>query len=93
MTTPTITKTPHWTPASVRSACIFNSLYTNGDNESYETMLEQVGRIPTPSDIGVYMVAKDIADHSEGQTVANVMYILANQAITYTFTLDGRDDI
>ena len=39
------------------------------------------------------ITAKDIADHSEGQTVANVMFILANQAMTYTFTLDGRDDI
>ena len=90
---PEITKTPNWTSDNVRRACIRNELYTLGDSESYLSMLEKVDVIKTPSDIGVYIIAKDIAEHSEGQTVSNVMYILANEAIFYTFALDGRCDI
>lgn len=88
---PTIEKTPHWTPSSVRAACIRNDLYTMGDCDAYNAMLEHVGKIPTPSDIGIWTIAKDIAEHSDGQTVSNVMFILANEAVTYTFTLDNED--
>ena len=93
MKIPEITRTPNWTPNHVRSACIANDLYTLGTNEEYEAMLSQVAKIPTPSDIGLYTIAKDIAEHSEGVTITNVMFILANDAIFYTFALDGRDDI
>ena len=90
---PQITKTPRWTPDSVRAACIRNDLYTLGDNESYSKMLDQVRKVPTPSDIGIWIIAKDIAQHSDMQTVTNVMYILANEAVTYTFELDGSDEV
>ena len=90
---PEITKIPHWTSYGVRRVCIDCGLYTEGDNEAYASMLHMVESNPTPSVIGLYMVAKDIAEHSEHQTITNVMFILENQAITYTFTLDGRDDI
>ena len=90
---PEITKTPHWTSYGVQRVCIDCGLYTEGDNEAYTSMLNMVEANPTPSVIGLYMVAVDIAEHSEHQTVTNVMFILENQAITYTFTLDGRDDI
>lgn len=89
---PTITKTPHWTPDSVRAACIRNDLYTRGDSEAYTHMLDQVAKIKTPSDIGIWMIAKDITEHSDMQTVTNVMYILANEAVTYTYELDGSDE-
>lgn len=88
---PTIEKTPNWTPSSVRAACIRNNLYTMGDCDEYSAMLDHVSKIPTPSDIGVWTIAKDIAEHSENQTVSNVMYILANEAVTYTFTIDNED--
>ena len=90
---PQITKTPHWTIDSVMTACRRNDLYTNGDNAAYEAMLRQVSQFKHPSDIFVFMVAEDIAKHSDYQTVSNVMYILANEAITYTFEINGRDDI
>lgn len=93
MTTPTITKTPYWTPASVRSACIKNDLYDCGYDRSYNRMLEMVENTPHPTDADIWMVAKDIDDHTSYQTVTNIMYILSREAIWYTFALDGRDDI
>jgi hypothetical protein len=90
---PIITRTPYWTPDSVRTACIKNDLYTLGDSEAYTAMLERVNRWPNPSDYGLYVIAKDIAEHSEHQPITNVMFILANTAITYTFALDGRGDV
>lgn len=93
MTYPMITRTPHWSVESVRSACISNDLYTRGDCEEYDAMLSRVSRCKNPSDIGIWMIAKDIAEHSKDQTVTNVMYILANEAVRYTFELDGNDSI
>ena len=90
---PIITRTPNWTPDTVRMTCIKNDLYTLGDSEAYVAMLDKVSKFPTPSDYGLFVIAKDITEHSEGQTVTNVMYILANSSIRYTFELDGRDDI
>lgn len=90
---PQITRTPHWTVSDVREACIRNNLYTRGTNEEYEKMFDIVRRCPKPGDIGIWSVAKDIAEHSTGQTVTNVMFILANEAVKYTFEFDGSDDI
>ena len=89
---PTITRTPHWTVSDVREACIINDLYTRGTNEEYEKMFDIIRRCPEPGDIGIWRVAKDIAEHSVGQTVTNVMFILANEAVKYTFELDGDDN-
>jgi hypothetical protein len=88
-----IVRTPNWSSENVRRACIRNDLYTVGDSGSYLRMLSDVDKNPTPSDFGLFIIARDIADHSENQTVSNVMYILANEAVWYTFTLNGRDDI
>ena len=93
MADPVITQTRTWSPDSVRMTCIKNDLYLMGDLDEYAAMLDRVDKNPNPSDYGLYVVAKDIAEHSEGQTVTNVMYILANSAIWYTYKLDGRDDI
>lgn len=90
---PIITRTPTWSPDTVRMTCIKNDLYTRGDSEAYADMLTIVQNNPHPSDFGLFFVAKNIAEHSAHQTVTNVMYILANSAIWYTFALDGRDDI
>ena len=93
MAEPIITHTRIWSPDSVRLACIKNDLYTLGDSEAYTAMLERVSEFPHPSDYGLYVIAKDIAEHSDHQPITNVMYILANSAIWYTYKLDGRDDI
>ena len=93
MTTPAIKKTTNWTEYAVRCACVKNELYTEGDVEDYSNMLDMVAENLHPTDADLYRVALDISEHSTDQPVSNVMYILANEAITYTFTLDGRDDI
>ena len=88
-----ITRTPHWDMESVRDVCIKNDLYTCGDCEEYEEMLNRVANNPHPSDFGIYMIAQDIVTHSEYQTITNVMYLLANGAVRYTFEIDGKDTI
>lgn len=90
---PTINKIAHWSPSSVRIACIKNDLYDCGYDGSYKRMLEKVEETPNPTDDDIWMIAQDINDHTDYQTVTNIMYILTKEAITYTFTIDGRDDI
>lgn len=88
-----ITRRSTWTPLDVRTACVENYLYSEGTNEEYERMLQAIEKVQDPSDYMIYAVAKDIAEHSENQTITNVMFILANEAIKTTFMIDGRDDI
>ena len=76
-----------WSMSSVREACIANDLYTYGDCEEYEAMLNKVKEL-APTFENIYTVAKDIAAHSECQTVENVMYILENKAVTTTFEVN-----
>lgn len=93
MKIPEITTITHWNTSSVMRACIKNVLYTKGDNDEYAAMLDKVADSPSPTVYDLYAVARDIAEHSEDQTVANVMCILSNDAVTRSFELDGRDDI
>ena len=88
MKNPTITRTPHWTAEDVRITCIRNDLYTCGTCEEYDAMLTKVSTVETPSDFFIWQIAEDITEHSDYQTVTNVMYILANEAVRYTFDLD-----
>ena len=91
---PEITTHRFWTPDRVRSACIRNQLYTRGDNAAYSKMLEQVGLtagMPTPANL--YLIAKDIYEHSKDQTITNIMFILESETVITTFEVDGRDDI
>ena len=41
----------------------------------------------------LYTVACDIKEHSDGQTITNVMFILEREAVTTTFEIDGSDEI
>ena len=85
-----IKRTPHWSVDTVRAACIRNNLFTEGTNEEYAELMAFVEKIKTPSDIGLLEAASYINDHSEGQTAANVLYILANEAVSYSFEIDGE---
>lgn len=89
----TITRTPHWNIESVRNVCIANDLYTCGDCEEYDEMLKSVSDNPNPTDYDIYMIAQNIAEHSEYQTATNVMFLLANGAVRYSFEFDGNDNI
>ena len=41
----------------------------------------------------LYAVAKDICEHSEYQSISNVMFILERDAVYTTFEIDGSDEI
>ena len=66
-----------WTTSDIRKVCIDNDLYTSGTNEEYEKMFKLAESLE-PFAENLYLVAKDIEKHSEGQTVGNIMTILAN---------------
>lgn len=90
MKMPEITVNRHWNVADLREACIRNNLYTRGTNEDYDHMFDHV-RLFYPDFEALYLVAKDIYDHSVDQTITNIMYIIENEVVRTTFELDGKD--
>ena len=78
-----------WNYDSVRRACIRNDLYTSGTNEEYSAMLDVVSN-NDPTLPVLYTVAQDIQQHSEDQTVQNIMFILEREAVWTTFEVDGK---
>lgn len=87
-----ITSKRFWTRGSVRSACVNNNLYTGGDNEEYEHMLDWVDRM-YPNTENLYFIAKNIYCHSADQTITNIMFILEQEAIYTTYEINGSDEI
>lgn len=87
-----ITRIRRWYGFKVRAACIRNDLYTRGDNEAYSAMLDMVDRTP-PTTKAMYLVAKDIAEHSKDQPITNVMFILERECVITTFEINGSDEI
>lgn len=87
-----ITRNRRWGRDTVRNACIANHLYTEGDNEAYSKMLDMADRTE-PTTKAMYLVAKDIQEHSFEQTITNVMFILERDAVITTFEIDGSDMI
>lgn len=80
-----------WDAESVRAACIKHGLYTAGDCKAYDRMLNQV-ELLSPNTENIYTIAEDIVEHSDEQTVSNVMFILANEAVTVFYDLqDGEN--
>ena len=92
MKTPNITVNRQWSASKVRQVCIDNDLYTCGDNEDYSNMLDCV-RDSYPDTENLYLIAMDIQKHSKGQTITNIMYLLANHAVITTFEIEGDDNI
>lgn len=92
MNTPDIKADRRWSFDTVRTACIKNHLYTDGSCEEYSSMLERVETM-NPTYENLYTVARDIKEHSEGQTITNIMFILEREAVITTFEIDGSDEI
>ena len=92
MNIPKIEVKEFWSRNSVRETCIRNQLYTRGSGESYANMLDVVERF-NPSPYRLYIVARDIVKHSEEQTITNVMFILPNEAVKRTYTINGSDEV
>ncbi len=83
-----IIETRHWNSLDVRAMCIREDLYTLGDDEEYTAMLESVEDRSYPTLEDIYRVAEDIYRHSAGQTVTNIMYMLANSVIKSCFDIE-----
>ena len=58
------------TADSVRSMCIANGYYTNGDSEAYENLLYKVDNTVAMSDDELCDIAEDIYNHSDVEKLA-----------------------
>ena len=82
----TIIESRKFNIVGIRNTCIENHLFTRGDNATYAGMIRLAKEtVPTPE--GLYKVATVIADHSD-ETVENVMFLLANFAVYYTYQIE-----
>lgn len=79
-----------WSAAAVRLMCIKYGLYTAGDNEEYSAMLSAV-EDTDPTDEQIYLIASNINYHSVNETITNIMFLLANDAITTCFTIFNEE--
>lgn len=79
-----------WDAYSVRDVCIKNGLYTKGDVRAYDKML-QITEHYKPTDTMIYEVAKDIFEHSDGQTLENVMFLIGNEAVRRFYSVKGGE--
>ena len=77
----------------VRSFCIHNNLYTRGDNEDYNKMLQSLKpHNCTPQ--SVIAIAKDIAEHSDQQdakidlSLENIIFYLCKDVIHTILSTD-----
>lgn len=87
---PSITIEQRWSRDDVRRTCIEQNWYTCGDCGAYDKMLDMV-ETSTPTTENIYRVAKDICDHSEYQTISNVMFGLMHDAVLTFYTIDGEE--
>lgn len=71
---------------NVMKCCVAHGFYTAGTIADYSKMLETV-RDNEYSLSLLYKIAKDIAEHSEDQTIENIMYHLSNDACIRVYTL------
>ncbi|MBR3552510.1 MAG: hypothetical protein IKN72_03870 [Clostridia bacterium] len=91
MKLPAITIDRRWNAEDVRLTCIRNKFYTRGNNQEYAKMLELVdGLLPTPENL--YIVAKDICDHSKDQTISHIMFVLELEDVYTFYHIEGEDD-
>ena len=69
-----------------------SGLWERGTYDQYDKMLKSAD-VLQPTVENLYRLAKDIKEHSEGQTITNVMFILERDAVTTIFEIDGSDEI
>lgn len=69
----------HLSPSSVRNMCCNFNLYTKGDNEQYEAMLNMVKALTNKSIItaeDLFPIAADILNHSKTDMGVDLEFIL-----------------
>ena len=69
-----------WSESDVRECCIKNDFYTAGDCKAYSEMLNFVDNNSFSVE-NLYKVAKDILEHSEDQTIENIMFCIKKDAV------------
>lgn len=82
---PEITVEKRIDSSSVRETCVRNNFYTMGTIEEYNELLDKAN-----GDYSVdllYRLAEDITEHSEHQTIENVMFVLEKEAVNTFFTI------
>lgn len=93
---PKLAKSLMWSYDSVRGCCITNDYYTLGTCEQYAEMLDYVST-HEPTDENLYVVALDIALHSDlerrygcrtDEGIEAILFELHNRAITTTIELE-----
>lgn len=87
MSIPNITVKRFWNARNVKEVCIDNKLYTCGDNESYNAMLNRVDEC-SPTTENLYLIAVDIAKHSTFRGIESIMYMLENGAVKTYFSIE-----
>ena len=78
----------------VKNFCIYNKLYTKGDDMDYRELLNSVNEIHncTPQDI--INIAKDIAEHSDERdakidlSLGNIAYYLCGNVMFTSLSID-----
>lgn len=83
-----IIETRHWDVTDVRVMCIRENLYTRGTDKDYCKMFDIVRDNPFPTMENIHRVAEDINQHSEGQTVTNIMYMLSNNVVRRCYDIE-----
>ena len=91
MNTPNIKAESIWSMSDVRETCIKHNLYTRGDVRAYDKMLNRVEELE-PDTNGLYEIAKDIQEHSEDQTISNIMFLLNRDAVRTFYQIDGEEE-
>lgn len=82
-----------WRVADVRACCIKHEYYTCGDNEDYGNMLDFVGKT-SPTLENLYLVARDIALHSERDDyplddyIKTIMFDLSKEVVIRNYLFD-----
>ena len=91
-TIPYIETYRHWSSDDIRCMCIRNELYTCGTNEEYMLMLKLVDiAAGGPTTKNMYLIARDIFEHSENQTISDIMYMIEREAVYTYFEIDGEE--
>lgn len=78
-----------WTTDKVMNVCIENGFYTCGTCKEYSNMLLLVVKLD-PDTESLYIVAKDIVEHSKEQTISNVMYLLERDAVDTFYSIENE---
>lgn len=87
--------TKGWNSDAVREMCMKHGFFTKGTVEEYHKMLNYVdNHSENPEDTQIYAVADNILAHTDENlemTVENIMFLLANHAIWYSYEVSTDD--